>query len=140
LVTPRYLLDTNVVSEPLRPRPNGKLVAMLRQNQTELAITAPMWHELWFGCHRLPVSAKRSAIETYLNEVVAVTMPVLAYDERAAEWHARERARLAAAGRTPAFVDGQIAAIAVTHGLALVTLNAADYQDFEDLAIENWVG
>jgi tRNA(fMet)-specific endonuclease VapC len=134
------LLDTNVVSEPLRPRPNGKLVAMLRQNQTELAIAAPVWHELWFGCHRLPDSAKRSAIETYLNEVVAVTMPVLAYDERAAEWHARERARLVAAGKTPAFVEGQIAAIAVTRGLVLVTLNAADYQDFESLAIENWVG
>jgi tRNA(fMet)-specific endonuclease VapC len=139
-VTPRFLLDTNVVSEPLRPRPNDKLVTRLQQHQAELAIAAPVWHELWFGLHRLPVSAKRSAIETYLNEVVAVTMPVLAYDERAAEWHARERARLTSAGKTPAFVDGQIAAIAVTHGLALVTLNKVDYQDFDDLAIENWVG
>lgn len=139
-MTPRFLLDTNVVSEPLRPSPNDKLVTRLQQHQAELAIAAPVWHELWFGLHRLPVSAKRSAIETYLNEVVAVTMPVLAYDERAAEWHARERARLASAGKTPAFVDGQIAAIAVTHGLALVTLNKVDYQDFDDLAIENWVG
>jgi tRNA(fMet)-specific endonuclease VapC len=57
-------------------------------------------------CDRLPVSAKRNAIKAYLNEVVAVTMPVLAYDERAAEWHARERARLVSAGKTPAFVDG----------------------------------
>ena len=111
-MTLRYLLDTNVVSEPLRPRPNSKLLARLQQHPAELAIAAPIWHELWFGCDRLPVSAKRNAIETYLNEVVAVTMPVLAYDERAAEWHARERARLVSAGKTPAFVDGQIAAIA----------------------------
>ena len=139
-MTLRYLLDTNVVSEPLRPRPNSKLLARLQQHQAELAIAAPVWHELWFGCDRLPVSAKRSAIEAYLNEVVAVTMPVLAYDERAAEWHARERARLVSVGKTPAFVDGQIAAIAVVSDLELVTLNAADYRDFEGLSVADWTG
>jgi tRNA(fMet)-specific endonuclease VapC len=115
-------------------------VARLGDHQAEVAIAAIVWHELWFGLYRLPVSAKRSAIETYLNEVVAVTMPVLAYDERAAEWHARERARLASAGRTPAFADAQIAAIAVTHDLALVTLDAADYKDFEGLTVQEWTG
>ena len=139
-MTVRYLLDTNVVSEPLRPRPNNKLLARLQQHQAELAIAAPVWHELWFGCDRLPGSAKRSAIEAYLNEVVAVTMPVLAYDERAAEWHARERARLVSVGKTPAFVDGQIAAIAVVSDLELVTLNAADYRDFEGLSVADWTG
>ena len=139
-MTLRYLLDTNVVSEPLRPRPNSKLLARLQQHQAELAIAAPVWHELWFGCDRLPVSAKRNAIEAYLNEVVAVTMPVLAYDERAAEWHARERARLVSVGKTPAFVDGQIAAIAVVSDLELVTLNAADYRDFEGLSVADWIG
>ncbi len=139
-MTLRYLLDTNVVSEPLRPRPNSKLLTRLQQHQAELAIAAPVWHELWFGCHRLPASAKRNAIEAYLNEVVAVTMPVLAYDERAAEWHARDRARLVSAGKTPAFVDGQIAAIAVTCDLELVTLNAADYNDFEGLSVADWAG
>jgi tRNA(fMet)-specific endonuclease VapC len=134
-VTPRYLLDTNIVSEPLRPKPNAKLLAWLQQHQADLAIAAPVWHELWFGCDRLPVSAKRNAIEAYLNEVVAVTMPVLAYDERAAEWHAGERARLVLAGKTPAFVDGQIAAIAVVFDLELVTLNTAVYSDFEGLSV-----
>jgi tRNA(fMet)-specific endonuclease VapC len=137
-VSLHYLLDTNVVSEPLRPRPSARLLAQLQQHRAELAIAAPVWHELWFGCQRLPPSAKRTAIEAYLNEVVAVSMPVLAYDERAAEWHAIERARLAASGKTPAFVDGQIAAVAVTNDLALVTLNTADYQDFADLPVLDW--
>jgi tRNA(fMet)-specific endonuclease VapC len=39
-------------------------------------------------------------------EVVAPTMPILPYDEQAAEWHAAERARLAGIGKTPPFADG----------------------------------
>ena len=134
----RFLLDTNIVSEPLRPRPKPKILERIQQHQSEIAIAAVVWHELWFGCHRLPQSAKRTAIETYLNEVVAATMPVLPYDERAAEWHAAERARLIAAGKTPTFVDGQIAAVAYANELTLVTLNVPDYRGFSDLSVTNW--
>ena len=134
----RFLLDTNIVSEPLRPKPKPKILERIQQHQSEIAIAAVVWHELWFGCHRLPQSAKRTAIETYLNEVVAATMPVLPYDERAAEWHAAERARLIAAGKTPTFVDGQIAAVAYANELTLVTLNAPDYRGFSDLSVTNW--
>ena len=74
----KYLLDTNIVSEPLRPTPNAKVLARLKRHQDELAIASVVWHELWFGCQRLPASAKRTAIERYLNEVVAVSMPDLA--------------------------------------------------------------
>ncbi len=49
-----------------------------------------------------------------------------------------ERARLAAHGRTLPFVDGQIAAIAQTNNLVLVTANAADFRDFAGLTIEDW--
>jgi hypothetical protein len=49
-----------------------------------------------------------------------------------------ERARLVTLGRTPPFADGQIAAIAHTHQLILVTFNRADYADFSDLMIEDW--
>ncbi|MGK7882028.1 MAG: hypothetical protein AB4060_18295 [Crocosphaera sp.] len=41
-------------------------------------------------------------------------------------------------GKTPAFVDGQIAAIAYTNQLILVTNNVSDFQDFQGLQIENW--
>jgi tRNA(fMet)-specific endonuclease VapC len=97
-----------------------------------------VWHELLFGCYRLPHSAKRSAIEEYLNEVVAPSIPVLPYDARAAGWHAAERTRLAGMGRTPPFADGQIAAVARTNGLILVTANVADYASFQDIRVEDW--
>ena len=63
---------------------------------------------------------------------------VLDYNREAADWHARQRARLVAAGQTPPFVDGQIAAIAGIHDLIVVTSNARDFQDFEGLRVEHW--
>ena len=78
-----------------------------------------VWHELWYGCYRLPPSAKRTLIEAYLKDVIARTIPILPYDQRAALWHAKERARLTLIGRMPPFADGQIAAVAATNGLGL---------------------
>jgi tRNA(fMet)-specific endonuclease VapC len=65
-------------------------------------------------------------------------LPVFDYDINAAKWHAQERARLSKIGKTPAFIDGQIASIAFCNDLILVTNNVADFQDFEHLIIENW--
>lgn len=134
----RYLLDTNVVSEPLRPTPNQAVLDHLREHQAEIAIASVVWHELWYGCYRLPASTKRTVIETYLKDVVARTILILPYDQRAALWHAEERARLAQIGRMPPFADGQIAAVAITNGLSLVTFNRDDYASFQDLRLEDW--
>jgi tRNA(fMet)-specific endonuclease VapC len=137
-VTLRYLLDTNVISEPLRPQPDPRIMARLRQHQSVMATATVVWHELLYGAARLPASARRTAIESYLHQVVAPTIPLLPYDERAAEWHANERARLAQIGRPPPFADGQIAAVAQTNQLILVSFNTADYADFLGLVVEDW--
>lgn len=55
-----------------------------------------------------------------------------------ARWSVLDRARLVAAGRTPPFADGQIAAIAATRKLTLVTFNMSDDAAIADLAIEDW--
>lgn len=137
-MTLKYLLDTNVVSEPLRPRPLRGIVRKLRRHEDEIAIPSVVWHELRFGAERLPESRRRDAIESYLERVVRASMPILDYDAGAAEWHARERARLAAAGVTPPFADGQIAAIARVHGLTLVTFNGEDFRGFQELRVVSW--
>lgn len=133
-----YLLDTNVISETLRARPDVRVMERLREHEGEIAIAAIVWHELWFGCLRLPSSTRRHRIEYYLKEVIAATVPVLPYDERAALWHSQERVRLAQIGRTPPFADGQIAAVAATNSLTLVTFNQADYAAFQGLRMEDW--
>ncbi len=133
-----YLLDTNVLSEPLRPSPDTGVLGRLRENRGRLATASVVWHEMLFGCHRLPESERRAEIEGYLHRVVAASIEILPYDERAAGWHASERARLSLEGRTPPFADGQIAAVAHVNDLVLVTLNRADYEGFRELRVEDW--
>jgi tRNA(fMet)-specific endonuclease VapC len=65
-------------------------------------------------------------------------LTILPYDREAALWHAEETARLAAQGRMPPFIDGQIAAIAIVNRLTLVTRNTDDFADFAGLNVENW--
>ncbi len=77
-------------------------------------------------------------METYLQDVVLASFPVLPYDETAAHWHGRERARLEGLGRPAPFVDGQIAAIAFVNDLVLVTVNVKDFTPFSHLEVENW--
>lgn len=137
-MTLKYLLDTNIVSEPLRPQPDRGVMRRLRRHECEIAIPAIVWHELRFGMERLPPSRRRGAIELYLDRVVLATIPILDYDRAAAEWHARERARLAARGETPPFADGQIAAIAQTQNLTLVTRNDGDFRRFSGLRVVSW--
>jgi tRNA(fMet)-specific endonuclease VapC len=134
----KFLLDTNVLSEAVKALPDRHVMAMLEKHEGELATAAPVWHELRYGCLRLPISRKREMIEAYLEGVVQANLDILPYDEHAAEHHAKERARLVAQGQTPSFVDGQIAAITKVNRLILVTRNTTDFSKFEDLEVHNW--
>ena len=77
-------------------------------------------------------------IERYIEAVILASFPVLDYDHDAADWHALERARLEAVGKTPPFIDGQIAAIAYVNKLILVTSNPTDFRVFKEVQIRNW--
>jgi len=134
----RYLLDTNILSEPLRPRPNLTVIERLTDRSEELSTASVAYHEICFGCQRLPDSRKRRAIESYLQEEVKAKLVILPYDLEAAEWYAVERARLVRLGRTPPYFDGQIAAVALVNDLILVTNNTSDYADFQNLKLQNW--
>ncbi len=134
----RYLLDTNALSEPAKPRPDKGLMARLEKHRAEICRAAPVWHELLFGYRRLPPSKRRDQLGIYLIDHLAPSLSILPYDATAAAWHAAERARLGNLGRTPPFVDGQIAAVAGSCELILVTANLADYREFEGLELEDW--
>ncbi|PNW34266.1 UNVERIFIED_CONTAM: twitching motility protein PilT [Euhalothece sp. KZN 001] len=138
-MTIKYLLDTNILSEAKRPQPNAKVMEKLRLHQQEIATATVVIHELLYGCFRLPESKKRQALETYINQVILEQIPILNYDLKSAQYHAKERARLSKQGKTPAFVDGQIASIAWTHSLTLVTNNISDFKEFEQISLENWL-
>ncbi len=137
-MTLRYLLDTTVLSEPLRARPDRRVLARLFGVADECATAAPVLHELRYGSAILAASKRRDAIEAYIDDVVLAIYPVLPYDAAAAAWHARERARLERRGRRRPFVDGLIAAVAAAHGLVLVTDNARDFDGYQDLTVATW--
>lgn len=134
----KYLLDTNILSEPVKPDPDSSVMRKLSRHRTALATASVVWHELHYGCERLPPSNKRNRLESYLAEVIQTSVPILPYDESAAAWHARERARLTTRGMMPPHADGQIAAIACVNNLILVTRNTRDFECFTGLKLENW--
>lgn len=133
----KYLLDTNVVSELVRPSPDPRVETQFGAHEGASVISALTWHELKYGVARMPVSKRRRLLEEFLETVIGVRPP-LAYDGRAAEWHAAERARQEAHGRIVPFVDGQIAAIAAVNGLTLVTRNVEDFIAVPGLKIASW--
>ena len=132
-----YLLDTNVVSEPARPRPDAAVVTLLAEHEKACTISAVTWHELRYGVGRLYPGRRRDALAAYVN-LLPSRFPVLAYDARAADWHATLRVRDAAAGAVRPFADGQIAAIAATNSLTLITRNIADFSGIEDIGLDSW--
>jgi len=119
--------------------PDPGVLAKLDEHGGECAISAQVWHELRYGVGRLPRSKRRDVLEAFLRDVVYPTLPILAYDERAAEWLAEERVRLEKAGKHAPVVDGQIAAVAATSGIPVVTANIADFSGFKGLAVYNWM-
>jgi tRNA(fMet)-specific endonuclease VapC len=134
----RYLLDTNIIAEPTKPQPNQQVLDRLIQLAGDLAISSVTWHELWFGTERLPTGRRRQNLEEYLHNLAAENLPILSYTTEAARWFATERSRLTKIGLSPSYPDGQIAAIAHTNSLILVTRNVSDFTHFDGLRLENW--
>ncbi len=133
-----FLIDSDVISEQIRPTPRVHVLRKLRRHRHEMAIASVTWQEIRYGMERLPVSARRQMIENYLTEIVLPSIPILEYDFAAADWHARERVRLEKRGLTPPFADGQIAAVARTRDLTLVTFNLKDFKRFDSLRVVTW--
>ena len=133
-----YLLDSNILSEPSRPRPDDQVQSRLKAHRHEVCTAAPILHEMHYGLVRMPEGARKQHLIRYLDQVLHRPLTILPYDRDAALWHAGEHARLASRGRTPPFVDGQIAAIAKVNDLILVTRNTGDFVQFVDLKVQNW--
>ena len=141
----RYLLDTNIVSEPAKPDPSEAVLSRLRERSGEVALPSIAWHELVYGAERMEEGRKQTYLLEYLREVVRPSMPILPYDAEASHWHGTARALLEQEGRPTPFADGQIAAIAGSRDLTVVTENTSDFKPFETLGerlggirVENW--
>jgi tRNA(fMet)-specific endonuclease VapC len=121
-----------------RTQVNDNVLQQLADHDGDFATAAIVWHELVYGCELLTASKRKKQLQSYLAMLLGNGLTVLPYDQAAADWYAKERARLHRQGKTCAYADGEIAAIAVTQNLTLVTRNTKDFDSFKNLALENW--
>ena len=133
-----YLLDSNILSEPARLKPNDNVLQQLADRDGEYATAAIVWHELVYGCELLTASKRKKQLQSYLEMLLVNGLIILPFDQAAADWYAKERARLQRQGKTCAYADGEIAAIAATQHLILVTRNTQNFENFQNVALQNW--
>lgn len=135
------VLDTNVLSEPMRPHGDPSVAAWLdRQRRESLYLTTISVAELLLGLELLPIGLRRSRLEARIAEIVAVfgERRTLSFDIPAARHFAVLVARARAAGHTIGVADGQIAAIAARHGFAVATRDTAPFAAAGVPTIDPW--
>lgn len=118
------VLDTNVVSEPMRPQGDPAVRAWLdRQVAETLYLTATSLAELLAGIDILPVGRRKQGLGAALAQLLAELFGprVLPFDERAAIAYAPLMGRARANGLVITMADGQIAAIAAARGFPVAT-------------------
>lgn len=124
------VLDTNVVSEAMRPGPNLSVVGWLNAQAADtLYLSSVTLAELLFGIGVLPASAKKDRLALALNRLLALFPDrVLPFDQEASRRYAEMAVTARAAGRPLPTADGYIAATAAAHGFAVATRNVQDFR------------
>lgn len=127
----RYLLDTNAVSEPQRPRPDPGYMAWIGEREAEdLAISALAYGELARGVAVLPAGKRRSELSAWLAEgLTFFGERILPVDVKVATVWADVWAANRRAGRVVGVVDELTAATALAHGLTVVTRNLDHFDE-----------
>ena len=136
------VLDTNVLSEPLKPRPDSAVLEWLdRQAPATLYVTTINLAELYSGIEVLPVGKRRTQLQRAMTAQVIPLFEgrVLAFDRKAAEAFAQVYAGSQAAGNPIDFADAAIAAVAATHGFILATRNARDFKGTGVALLNPWI-
>ena len=125
------LLDTNVLSELLRPRPAPAVLTWMRTvADRDLRTTSVTRAELFLGMRLLPEGKRRRALETAMEAMFAglFSSDALPFDDRAADAFAAIAAVRRGVGRPIGDLDAQIAAIALTVDAAVATRNTPDFE------------
>ncbi|WP_299881632.1 type II toxin-antitoxin system VapC family toxin [uncultured Cocleimonas sp.] len=130
------LLDTNIVSEMMRPDPNSNVISWLNEQQTpQLFLSSITIAEVGYGLYVLPEGKRKQQLQLRFEQFTkkAFSYRILDFTEQAAKNFARVMGDKHQAGRPMSVPDGQIAAIALANGFALATRNI---KDFEDCGVE----
>ncbi len=135
------LLDTNVVSEPLRPAPDARVIEWIDAQQLEtLFLSAITVAELRAGVALLPAGRRRTGLQESLETRVLPLFVgrVLPFDLACTQAYAELIAKARAAGLAIASADGYIAAIAAANGLVVATRDIAPFKAAGSAVINPW--
>jgi predicted nucleic acid-binding protein len=135
------VVDTNVLSEVMKPVPSGKVVRWMAAHPASvLFTTAITFGEVLFGLRLVPAGKRREAlqqaVETMFEERFAGR--ILPFDRDAARAFADISAKCRRLGRPVGELDAQIAGIALSQGAAIATRNVRDFKDCGVELIDPW--
>jgi predicted nucleic acid-binding protein len=137
-----FLLDTNVVSEWVKPKPAPGVVEWLGGvDEDDLFISVITLAEIRDGIERMRAGAKRERLDEWLTVMLPDRFEgrTLAIDAETAMACGHVMARIRKLGRMVDVMDAFIAATALRHNLALVTRNTADFENLELNLIDPWI-
>ena len=136
-----FILDTNVVSELMRPVPEPALKSWIADRATSsMFLTSVCEAELRFGLAVMPSGRRRDGLAASLERMLRAGFAsrVLPFDSAAARAYAEIASARRAAGYPISQFDGQIAAIALTHGMVLATRNIWDFRSIGLAIVNPW--
>ena len=135
-----YLLDTNIVSEFSKDKPNEQVLEFYRARKDLCAISSVTWQELTRGVARMPEGRKKQYLEKCL-ENYEEDFEVISFDKFSAQICGEIQAAAEKNGKPVPYYDSQIAATAVSNSMVLVTHNTSDFEQFKEksfLRLEDW--
>jgi len=134
------IVDTNVVSELMKPSPAAQVIEWVRaRNGRELVTTSITLAEILYGIARLPDGRRKEVLRTTASEVFAAfDDQVLPFDSSAAKHFAEVVGHRDELGLPIDGFDAQIASICRAHGAALATRNVKDFRQTDVQLIDPW--
>ncbi len=133
-----YLLDTDTLSNLMKRAPSRNLVEQVASVPAELQFTSSITlAELVYGAYRLGERGRR--LLTQIEDTLLANVPILSFDADAARRYGQVRATLEERGTPIGDADLRIAAIALDHGLTVVTGNVRHFRRAPGLHVENWL-
>jgi toxin FitB len=136
-----YVLDTNVISEVVRPRPDANVINWLDEtDEDRLYLSVVALAELRRGVELMPPGRRRNALTVWLTEDLPARFDgrVLPVDRTVADAWGTVMARARRAGVGLSSMDGFFAATADVHGFTLVTRNVSDFRALGISLLNPW--
>jgi predicted nucleic acid-binding protein len=126
------ILDTNIISEVMRPRPTQTVLDWLNhQSANELWLSVISIAEIEYDLRSMPVAKRRTELSGVFERFIARAFSgrILSFEQNAAHLYGDIMSERKALGRPMSMADGQIAATARAHGYAVATRNTEDFVD-----------